>query len=398
MLNISKGIQEDKFGVSFKNESIIESAQYEEVKQEKNIPTNFTSQTRKDFSFYSLNSAKFKFGDLRDEEDQTESEYEDDPFEHQQSFHIQVQHNKNSNEKPNFLDLYYLGIKFNRFDILLRNKNPYLFLHSLFLSEFISSLFTFVVLVVGSNFDAIFIMLFFLFIQSSVVTTFIILKNPPNEIQGKKCRIIAKISRLGSVFASAAIIIYGLIAKTPFNSLPLFLFGCYITGFLKCVAVALKSIPNELNHDCDNYQLRFFMNRLMQGFINSTGVIDVLSDIVLGEEIILEIDGKIKYLGIVIIVLCVLAMMIVYLRILVPEKITIGFHFVVVAVQIFILGITVFVVWRVWSREVDSQIMLVFYLSISTTVVNLAQQAFLIYDWMAFKYHENTQVHTSIIY
>eukprot|EP01025_Chloroclados_australasicus_P037765 TRINITY_DN3861_c0_g4_i1.p1 TRINITY_DN3861_c0_g4~~TRINITY_DN3861_c0_g4_i1.p1 ORF type:complete len:377 (+),score=20.72 TRINITY_DN3861_c0_g4_i1:61-1191(+) len=188
------------------------------------------------------------------------------------------------------------------------------------------------------------------------------------------------------------IIIYSFIVKVPFNSMPLFLLTLYAMGFFFLTLSACASVKNNIPKNDPNYQLRFFVKRAMLGILNSTSIIDVLSDVALGVQIIQKYHGFLRYIGIVLFFCCLLDFLIVNIRIVTPGKVTIVMHTWAIVLEIFIIISSILAAVKIKDENVDWEFVLLLVFSLVSTLINFLHHIFVVVEWQLTMRQKHTPV------
>eukprot|EP01025_Chloroclados_australasicus_P001626 TRINITY_DN104081_c0_g1_i1.p2 TRINITY_DN104081_c0_g1~~TRINITY_DN104081_c0_g1_i1.p2 ORF type:complete len:149 (-),score=14.57 TRINITY_DN104081_c0_g1_i1:108-509(-) len=131
----------------------------------------------------------------------------------------------------------------------------------------------------------------------------------------------------------------------------------------------------------------------MHAMVNSLAAIDVLTDIVMGVELLLQnISGKLMLIAVFLLVACLVDIVFVLLKILNPDIVASWMHAVAIVIEIAILAISITVVTAISGQD-NWDLNLLVFLSLSTTVVNFLHHLFIMYDrYVAKKDGSNSRI------
>eukprot|EP01023_Acetabularia_acetabulum_P054380 TRINITY_DN6131_c0_g1_i8.p1 TRINITY_DN6131_c0_g1~~TRINITY_DN6131_c0_g1_i8.p1 ORF type:complete len:394 (-),score=26.47 TRINITY_DN6131_c0_g1_i8:560-1741(-) len=282
----------------------------------------------------------------------------------------------------------YLGIKFYLELLQQRNKDPKILLNTLVGSIFIGCSFALYLFIYGTNFSIVPSVLITVSVSLSFIAFPLNLNSSvENGINFKSwgCFFIA----LCMSFWSLALI-YCFIRVVPFGSVSIFLLYLEVQSFLACIIIFCEFVPCKISWEDEFYQTKYFMSLCLLSSLNATGLIDVLSDIVLGVEIILNFSGFLQILGFSLFFLCLMDLLIVSIRIAMPQKVTIKMHVIAFVLELGILTVTLIAIFQANSnsKEVESDLKMLIFLSVATTCINFAHHTFIVCDsFVALRNH-----------
>eukprot|EP01023_Acetabularia_acetabulum_P025508 TRINITY_DN24410_c1_g1_i1.p1 TRINITY_DN24410_c1_g1~~TRINITY_DN24410_c1_g1_i1.p1 ORF type:complete len:136 (+),score=10.90 TRINITY_DN24410_c1_g1_i1:125-532(+) len=128
------------------------------------------------------------------------------------------------------------------------------------------------------------------------------------------------------------------------------------------------------------------------GFFNGTAMMDVLSDFVLGVQLIIRFRNHFLYLGILLLICCCVDNLFTQRRMNLPEdKISFKEYLLVAFVEILIISLTVIVMFGVSisHEKQDDEALFVTVISLNTTVVNFLHQLFFLYQKFGSKVQQD---------
>eukprot|EP01025_Chloroclados_australasicus_P031964 TRINITY_DN3236_c0_g1_i1.p1 TRINITY_DN3236_c0_g1~~TRINITY_DN3236_c0_g1_i1.p1 ORF type:complete len:377 (+),score=17.04 TRINITY_DN3236_c0_g1_i1:241-1371(+) len=262
-----------------------------------------------------------------------------------------------------------------------RHKDPIFLLKTIAFFFFVGSLLQFGLMVVGSGFDVALSFIACTSIILSGLMNIIILKHSAEN--GVNIEFKYMPYHISAIVAYTAMIIYCFMVKTPFDSMPFFLLGLLLTAFFFTITVACGTIKNNTPQSDSNYQLKFFVKRILLGVLNATGIIDVLSDIALGVEIIQLYRGFLRYIGIVMFIFCILDFVIVNIRSFAPQKVTMSMHLWAIVLETIIIIVSILAAVKVDKENIEWEFIQLLVFSFVSTMINYLHHIFVVVEWRA---------------
>eukprot|EP01023_Acetabularia_acetabulum_P047602 TRINITY_DN5019_c0_g1_i5.p2 TRINITY_DN5019_c0_g1~~TRINITY_DN5019_c0_g1_i5.p2 ORF type:complete len:383 (-),score=3.84 TRINITY_DN5019_c0_g1_i5:362-1510(-) len=276
--------------------------------------------------------------------------------------------------------LKFLGIQFKVSILQERNYDSILFLKCVASCNMLIAFSNFVTFAVGLNY-----LIFPLICQfgaSIVFVVFSVEMCKKSIKHGPKIQLTLVIETVLAGAFYMGLFLYSLLVKIPFNSLPLYILLYYLNLLIASVTAGLVILPNNISYDDPNYQLKFFAKLFISAFFNATGMLDALSDIVLGIELVTYPSQKLFIIGIILFVLCNIDYLQVLRKIAFPLKIMLYDYIFNVVVEAVVLVLTAIVLFDVSHNSESEQQENTFFatvISISTTIVNFSHNFILLY-------------------
>eukprot|EP01023_Acetabularia_acetabulum_P068403 TRINITY_DN9702_c0_g1_i6.p2 TRINITY_DN9702_c0_g1~~TRINITY_DN9702_c0_g1_i6.p2 ORF type:complete len:251 (-),score=17.89 TRINITY_DN9702_c0_g1_i6:363-1115(-) len=161
------------------------------------------------------------------------------------------------------------GFEFDIEILQERNKNPVLLLQCIFFSLLLGDFSFFILFAVGLNFSIVPLLL----VTSVIVVVFFLFSNLCKQSIKNGLKLDPKnlIFVAFGAIAYSVLFVYSIFVQTPFNSLPFFLLGIYLSNIVFSICTTYTVAPNFTPFDDPNYQLRFFGPRIMAGFFQWHG-------------------------------------------------------------------------------------------------------------------------------
>eukprot|EP01023_Acetabularia_acetabulum_P068402 TRINITY_DN9702_c0_g1_i2.p1 TRINITY_DN9702_c0_g1~~TRINITY_DN9702_c0_g1_i2.p1 ORF type:complete len:373 (-),score=25.61 TRINITY_DN9702_c0_g1_i2:166-1284(-) len=272
------------------------------------------------------------------------------------------------------------GFEFDIEILQERNKNPVLLLQCIFFSLLLGDFSFFILFAVGLNFSIVPLLL----VTSVIVVVFFLFSNLCKQSIKNGLKLDPKnlIFVAFGAIAYSVLFVYSIFVQTPFNSLPFFLLGIYLSNIVFSICTTYTVAPNFTPFDDPNYQLRFFGPRIMAGFFNGTGAFDAISDVVLGIQLLQYPSKKLITIGVFLLILCNVDYIFVVMRALIPSKIGIRLQIFTLLNELIIMALTAVVlldVSNISQNQQSEDALTVVVISISTTVVNFLHNAVLLF-------------------
>eukprot|EP01023_Acetabularia_acetabulum_P011333 TRINITY_DN15205_c0_g1_i1.p2 TRINITY_DN15205_c0_g1~~TRINITY_DN15205_c0_g1_i1.p2 ORF type:complete len:202 (+),score=12.24 TRINITY_DN15205_c0_g1_i1:44-607(+) len=178
----------------------------------------------------------------------------------------------------------------------------------------------------------------------------------------------------------------------PFNSQPLYLLSLYFNLIGVFTQVEIQQNADFTPWDHPNYQLMYFIKKSSMGFFNGTAFMDVMSDFILGIQLVIRFRNHFLILGILLLILCGADVVFLMRRShLVREKVSWKENLVVAINEIMIILLTVIVLYGISTKgqEQDDETFFVVVISLSTTVISLLHQLFFTYQKFEANYQQD---------
>eukprot|EP01026_Neomeris_dumetosa_P077380 TRINITY_DN83488_c1_g1_i1.p1 TRINITY_DN83488_c1_g1~~TRINITY_DN83488_c1_g1_i1.p1 ORF type:complete len:373 (-),score=22.67 TRINITY_DN83488_c1_g1_i1:152-1270(-) len=283
-----------------------------------------------------------------------------------------------SQQEPKMIK--FLGIWFNYNYLLERNQNPILLLLWVFGLLIVSTTGFFVVFIVGQKFKLLPTIFGILTCIFSSASTIMVLQTSVKNGMKKNRNVVISVSL--NVVSTTISMVYAFGWATPFDSVLLFfiLLFCTLLAFILAGTTVIN--PFLKSPEDPNYQARFFFSRFLISFFDTTGMLDVLSDIKMGIELLRNFNGILKTLAIVLFILCAIDYSYLLLRMLSPLK-SINKYIQTIIVEILVLGLTAWVFFEVkklGDSERENSPITIVVLSLTTTGVNFFHHVFIVCD------------------
>eukprot|EP01025_Chloroclados_australasicus_P004912 TRINITY_DN11342_c0_g1_i1.p1 TRINITY_DN11342_c0_g1~~TRINITY_DN11342_c0_g1_i1.p1 ORF type:complete len:381 (-),score=12.73 TRINITY_DN11342_c0_g1_i1:79-1221(-) len=260
-----------------------------------------------------------------------------------------------------------------------RHKDPILLLKTIAFFYLCGSLCYLGTFIFGSRYDLV---LSIISPLHTVFCIFFVLKQLQQSVKdGIKIRRIDLPYIIFLVSGYTTVIVYSFLVKTPFNSMPIFLLALFTVGFFFLTVIALACTKTNMPASDPHYEMKFFVKRVMVGILNCTSAMDVLSDIALGIQIIIKYHGFLRYIGIVLFLCCVLDFVIVNIRILMPEKVSIQMHAWAIVLEVLIIVTTILVAVKIKTQNADWEFILLLVFSFVSTMINFLHHIFIVVEW-----------------
>eukprot|EP01025_Chloroclados_australasicus_P033914 TRINITY_DN34687_c2_g1_i2.p1 TRINITY_DN34687_c2_g1~~TRINITY_DN34687_c2_g1_i2.p1 ORF type:complete len:396 (-),score=-0.10 TRINITY_DN34687_c2_g1_i2:39-1124(-) len=275
-----------------------------------------------------------------------------------------------------------LGVSFPLQYLKERNRNHVLIFQFILICLLCASVITVLIFIPGTNFNPYQSILSVTFSLLNIVYPFAFLNR--SVVNGMKYTNKDMIYFTIVILNASALILSGFVLVTPFDVLPYFLSGIFTMSVFYLTMNQIVQLPHNVDVDDPNYQLKFFVKRILFGVINATGFIDVLSDIALGYEVVKKSEGILQVLGISMFVLCLMDFAIVNIRLIYPHKVTLQMHTWAIFLESLILTVTIIVTLSFDEdnkRDWDFVLLLVF--SFVSTIINFLHHIFIIVQWCA---------------
>eukprot|EP01023_Acetabularia_acetabulum_P048568 TRINITY_DN5140_c0_g1_i7.p1 TRINITY_DN5140_c0_g1~~TRINITY_DN5140_c0_g1_i7.p1 ORF type:complete len:503 (+),score=12.84 TRINITY_DN5140_c0_g1_i7:122-1630(+) len=314
--------------------------------------------------------------------------YREKPTHIQKTTKVQTTAQKKITDYRYIKSLKFMGIEFEVEKLLERNKDPILYLKIYCGLVVIVDILTVINFVVGLNFQLIPTILTFFVCILLPIAGILVLNTSVKDGLEPNVKIGTCVFLVTSMFAG--LFVYSFVVNFPFNSASLFLLATYLTVVFREIFGAFGVMPNFTSPDDPNYQLKFLGVRMLEGFFNGTGMIDSLSDLVLGLQLVQQTQHKILLVvGIILIVLCVIDHVNVLRKIFTPEKITLKQYMTVIFMEILIMAITTYVLYGIASGQLQTSTarkdnqnedtLIVVVISLMTTLINFLHHLFRVF-------------------
>eukprot|EP01024_Parvocaulis_polyphysoides_P068680 TRINITY_DN8381_c0_g4_i3.p1 TRINITY_DN8381_c0_g4~~TRINITY_DN8381_c0_g4_i3.p1 ORF type:complete len:381 (+),score=33.99 TRINITY_DN8381_c0_g4_i3:245-1387(+) len=282
----------------------------------------------------------------------------------------------------------YLGIQFSLRKLQQRNKDPKLFLNTILTLHILENFGVILLIVFGSKYIVFSVILHILF---QICFQQLLLSFVTNYFVSKKVAQIL-IFFVGAGF-SFGLIIFWFFFDVLFGNIVYFLLSLEFKALFEMLILQLAVLPNSTPFDDQDYQIKFFFSRIIIAILNSTGLLDVLSDIVLGFELI-QFKGSLKIMGISLFLLCVMDFLILIIRVMQPKKVTMYIHIWAIVLEVATLSISVLIFFEFNKKECNhikfgndehGDFFGLLVLSFVTTLINFVHHIFVIFEHQVSK-------------